>query len=220
MVDHHIQKRIISDLIICESARYAELKPSYIEGNVFTYHLQSLIRQKLIAKNNDGSYSLTNDGKLYGINSSLKAKELLEQAHPIILISVRDGSQWLLRKRLVQPMFGKVGFIHGEPKAGETIQQAGSRILNYRCGLQGQLQVKGSGFVYLQTDELPIAYSNFTLLEATNLEGNLIETDAHGENGWYENPDFSADDMIPSMQDLSEAIIAPGLFFLDKVYAA
>jgi hypothetical protein len=219
MVEHHIQKRIISDLVACESARYAQLKPSHIESNVFTYHLQSLIRQNLIAKHTDGSYSLTSDGKLYGINSSLKTKELLEQAHAIILISIRNGNSWLLRKRLVQPMFGKVGFMHGEPRAGETIQQAGARILKYRCGLQGQFEVKGSGFVYLQTDGMSVAYSNFTLLEATNVEGDLVETDAHGENIWHENPDFSADNMIPSMQDFSQAITAPGLFFLDKVYA-
>lgn len=218
MVGHYLQKRIIADLVECQTARYAELKPSHIEGNVFTYHLRSLIKQKLIVKNSDGTYSLTNEGKLYGINSSLKAKELLQQAHSVIFLSIHDKNRWLLRKRLVQPMFGKIGFMHGEPRPGETIEQAGERILQYRTGLSGNMQVKGSGYICLQENGVLVAYSGFTLLKVSQLSGELIANDAHGENTWYQDPDFTSQDMIPSMPDLVSAIERPGLFFLDKIY--
>lgn len=219
MVDHYLQKRIIADLVESEVARYAELKPGHIEGNVFTYHLHSLIKQKLITKNKDGSYSLTNEGKLFGINGSLKARELLEQAHAIVLLSIQDSEgRWLLRKRLVQPMYGKIGFIHGEPKAGETIEEAGAQTLERRTGLRGYMEVKGSGYICLQDTVGLVAYSSFTLLEVTGLKGELRTADPHGENTWFDNPDFASLDMIPSMVDLTNAVLAPGLFFLDKAY--
>jgi DNA-binding HxlR family transcriptional regulator len=56
MIDHHIQKQIIADLVECETARFADLKPANLDSNMFTYHLQSLIKQKLITKNDAGKY--------------------------------------------------------------------------------------------------------------------------------------------------------------------
>lgn len=218
MIEHHIQKQIITDLVECEFARYADLKPSNIEGNVFTYHLKNLITQKYIMKNDDGAYCLTNKGKLYGINSSIKSKDLLEQAHSIILLYIRNKDRWLLRKRLVQPMHGKIGFIHGEPISEETIEETGKRILLTRTGLEGDMTVKGSGYIMIQDDISMIAYSNFTLLEVNNLKGEMIKLDSHGENMWLENPDFNSSEMIPSMPDLVSAINSTGLFFMDKKY--
>lgn len=219
MVEHHLQKKIIAALVECETARYADLKPENIDGNTFTYHLRALTQQKLIVKNKDGKYALTNKGKLYGINSSVTKKDVLHQAHSIILLSIRDGNKWLLRKRLVQPMYGKIGFIHGEPEAGKTVFEAASETLKRRTKLSGEFAVKGSGFVSLQDRENElVAYSHFTLLEVTNLQGTLKASDSHGENRWLEKPDFASKDMIPSMGNITEQIKKPGVFFVDLNY--
>ncbi len=219
MIDHHIQKRVIRLLVENENARYSDLKPKNIEGNVFSYHLQNLIKRELIAKDSEGSYYLTSIGKLYGINSSTKNKDILSQAHSIILLSVKENNKWLLRKRLVQPMYGKIGFMHGEPMAGETIFESAKRILEYRCGLNGVFKVRGTGFICIKEREELVAYSNFTLLEGTDLTGVFYEKDSHGENTWYENPDFSSQEMIPSMLDMVSKIERPDMFFLDKTYS-
>lgn len=219
MVDHHIQKKIIADLVECETARFADLKPAHIDSNVFTYHLRSLMEQKLITKNEDGLYELTSQGKLYGINSSLRKHDLLSQAHSIILLSVRDeNDRWLLRRRLVQPLYGKVGFIHGEPLAGETVVETAARVLQTRTELQGEFVVKGSGYVCLRHNGDLVAYSHFTLLEANKVQGALRASDPHGENVWMTQPDFSGEDMIPSMQDIVNYVLKPGLFFVDLSY--
>ncbi len=217
MIEHHIQRKIISDLVESESLTYSRLKPANIEGNVFTYHLNNLIKQKLITKDK-GEYTLTNNGKLYGINGAVRPQNLLAQAHSIILLSIRDGDRWLVRKRLVQPLFGRVGFMHGEPEAGETISQAGDRILRYRTGLKGDMSVKGSGYVQIEDENGLVAYSHFTMLEVTNTSGVLQEKDNHGENLWLTRPDFNSVEMIPSMPDLARELQKPGLFFMDKKY--
>mgnify|MGYP000682743031 CR=1 FL=1 len=220
MIYHHLQKDILTRLIESEKARYADLKPVTVEGNVFTYHLRNLIREKLVIKNEDGTYSLTDKGKLYGVNNSLKSQDLLEQAHSIILLSVRNGDQWLLRKRLVQPLIGKTGFIHGEPRANETVVASGHRILKSRTGLEAdQLIVRGSGYIGMYNDQGGlVAYSAFTLLETMHVVGELLPSDSHGENIWFENPDFASPDMVPSMSDLVSKLSQPELFFLDATY--
>lgn len=218
MIEHHLQKKVIADLVECETARFADLKPNHIDSNVFTYHLQVLLKQKFITKTTEGTYELTNKGKLYGINSSLRKHDLLAQAHSIILLSVRDENRWLLRRRSVQPLYGKIGFIHGEPIAGETILAAANRILHKRTELKGALTVKGSGYVCLSDDKDLVSYSHFTLLEANNLQGTLKDSDAHGDNLWLQSPDFSSGEMIPSMQTLVEQITKSNLFFLDLSY--
>jgi predicted transcriptional regulator len=150
MIVHHIQKKIISDLVEARSARFTDLKPHAIDSNVFTYHIQSLTKLGMIEKYSNGVYQLTSKGMLYGINSSLEQKDILKQAHPVLLIVIRDGERWLLRKRTVQPMFGKLGFIHGEPRADETIEVSARRELLRRTGLTAGLSVKGFGFIMCQ----------------------------------------------------------------------
>jgi len=215
MIDHHIQKRIIVDLVECESARYADLKPKHIEGNVFTYHLHALVRQKFIEKGEDGRYSLTQKGKLYGINTSLKPQDFLEQAHSIILLCVRDGNRWLLRQRLAQPLYGKIGFIHGEPRPGETVYESAARILHTRTNLRSTFAVRGSGYIHLTLAGQTVAYSHFTVLEAGEVQGILRAQDTHGINEWLENPNFSAENMIPSMPTLVQHLQKDELFFVD-----
>lgn len=218
MIEHHLQKQIIATLVEAETARYADLKPKNVDGNTFTYHLHSLQKQKFVIKNEDGLYELTNKGKLYGINSSLKKAELFEQAHSIILLSIRDGDRWLLRKRLVQPLYDKIGFIHGEPIAGETILEAAARTLSRRTNLEGTFTVKGSGYICMKHNEELVAYSHFTLLEVSELKGDLKEADSHGENLWLDKPDFSSSGMIPSMPELVAELAKPGIFFVDLAY--
>ena len=218
MITHHIQKHIIATLVEHKSARYADIKPAQIEGNVFTYHLKYLLSQKLIQKNLHGRYELTDTGKLLGINASVRQKDVLRQAHAILLLGVCEGSSWLLRKRLVQPLYGKVGFIHGEPRPEERITDAARRILQSRTGLTGDATVKGAGFVGICEGEKLVTYVNFTYVSMTHIQGDLIAQDKHGENAWYQNPDFAAPIIIPSMSDIVSAAKGGDTFFIDTKY--
>lgn len=222
MPSHHIQKTILQKLVESNQARFSELRPKKIDGNIFTYHLKALIKQKLVQKNADGSYCLTNEGKLAGIHNSTSKAVKLAQAHSIILISAEDNGKWLLRKRLVQPMFGKIGFMHGEPQADESVWDCATRILKYRTDLTAEFRVRGSGFITLTNKGKLESYSNFTLLSAHNLKGDLRPKDHHGENFWLDNPDFTNTDMIPSMAALTQLLHANNdqIFFADLEFDA
>jgi hypothetical protein len=219
MLEHHLQKQIIATLVSKDSARFSELRPEHTDSNVFTYHLNALVAHGFVSKDSEGNYRLTNSGKLLGVNVSEKAGAMLEQAHSILLLVVRQGNKWLLRRRLVQPMRGKYGFIHGEPRAGQKIAEAATAILEERTGLTASFIVRGSGFISSWENVALESYTHFVLLEAGELSGELCESDEYGENIWLSAPDFTADTMIPSMEALTDQLqSSENLFFVDLKY--
>lgn len=207
MVEHHIQRDILYKLVTSPTARFAELKPKDIDGNIFTYHLRQLIKNKYVEKSEDGSYHLTSLGKNIGINIRLKSKELLEQAHSIFLLIIRnEKGEWLLRKRLAHPMYGKYGFVHGEPEARKSIYEAANDALGQRTGLSAEFKPIGHGYITFLLDDEVESFTHCTFLEAYNLSGELIPVTGNGENTWLPEPDFASEDMIPSMTDIVEAL--------------
>lgn len=203
---HHIQKDIILKLAHKQQARFADLKPPHLDSNVFTYHLKQLVAAKLIAKTDDNCYHLTQKGKLAGINIRLDAKAELEQAHSVIYLAMRNPKgQWLLRRRLVHPAYGKVGFMHGEPSASETIHESANKLLMLRAGLEADFKVRGSGYLTLFRGDDLESFSHFTLLYADVPEMELTSPGESGQNIWYSG-DFTEPEMFPNMPKLISLI--------------
>lgn len=220
MIEHHLQKEILHKLVTAPTARFADLRPKNIDGNLFTYHLQQLIKQKYIVKNEDGSYALTPTGKAAGVNIQLSARDVLEQAHSIILLAVRDTKgAWLLRRRLAHPTYGQIGFIHGEPLATEPLATTATATLARRTGLTADFTVAGDGYIRIFQGEDLESFTHFTLLTANIEHAEPHERDETGENLWLADPDFSGSDMIISMHDLVQQLeTKPGGFFVDLTY--
>lgn len=219
MLDHHIQKHILDQLVHVPAARFADLKPNDMDGNVFTYHLQQLTKAGLIEKTDDGLYCLTAAGKAEGISGGLSRAELRQQAHAILLLCIRDTEgRWLLRKRTVHPMYGRIGFLHGEPKAGESVIETAEQRLKQKTGLSADFSIAGSGFVTIYSGEDLESYTQFTLLRGELTSGELIEMDQTGQNMWVENPDFSEGVYIPSMGSLVPLMDKETPFFVELTY--
>ena len=217
MITHHLQKQILHHLVTVPCAHFSELKPDDVEGNIFTYHLQQLIKQKYIVKQDDGTYCLTPDGKAVGINVKLSAREALQQAHSVLFMALKTKDGWLVRKRLAHPMFGKVGFVHGEPLATESITTTASKIFAAKTGLIVDFTVAGSGYVRLLKDEALESFTHFTLLYAKSFAGSLaekVEKHPNGQNYWLKAIDTQDSDLIPGMEALCAKLeSSDGLFF-------
>lgn len=214
MLGHHIQRDILYKLVTSPSAKFGELRPKNIDSNIFTYHLHQLITQKLVLKRPDGSYGLTAAGKAVGTTLDFSAQELLEQAHSVLLIVARnDKGEWLLRRRLAHPVYGKLGFVHSEPHAHETLEQSANRGLKNRTGLTADYQPIGAGYVKIYKDDALESFTHFTALEASNFKGKFLEKVGNGQNLWLAEPDFNSPDMIPSMADIVQQINSDQVFF-------
>lgn len=219
MHEHHIQKQILLSLVLGDGLRFADLKPPDIDSNVFTYHLKQLIKEKLVIKQEDGLYQLTPLGRVGGINIHLSKKQLLEQAHSIILMCLRtkqDG--WLLRKRIAQPMYGRVGFVHAEPIAEEPALETATRCFEERTGLSAVFRPAGSGYVRLLHSNDLESFTHYTLFTADKYTGDFIKIRRNGENYWDKKPDFQDPSMIPSMPDLVKLLEKDVLFYADLNY--
>jgi len=220
VIEHHLQKKILHTLVLHERARFADLKPHDMDSNMFTYHLQQLMKQQYVAKDEDGWYELTPSGKAEGVNITLPATTKWQQAHAILLLAVRDQSgAWLLRRRLAQPTYGLSGFIHGEPVASEAATETAAAILERRTGVAASFTPAGSGYIRIFQNGALESFTAFTLLAATIEQQEVKAQDETGENFWYEGSDFTAVDMLPSMANLVEQLeSASGHFYADLRY--
>ncbi|HET8884347.1 MAG TPA: hypothetical protein VFM68_02655 [Candidatus Saccharimonadales bacterium] len=210
---HHIQRTILDALATSHSLRFGELKPNDLDGNIFTYHLKQLVTDKYVAKQNDGSYTLLPRGKEYIVH---RYENPLLQAHSIFLTAVRRGDEWLMRERLVQPLIGMAGFIHGEPIAGEPVLQTATRRLKEKTGLDIPLSYHSSGLICISKDNTIESYSHALLLTGTTEQGMLITNDATGRNFW--SSDLDASDVLPSCRDLATKIITDDMTPFDLAY--
>lgn len=220
MLVHHLQKQILHSLVRSKTARFAELRPKNIDSNLATYHLQQLIKQNLVRKRHDGSYELTSNGKIVGTTVTLTKKDQLLQAHSVVLLAIRDkNGAWLLRERLVQPMYGWSGFIHGEPVATDSsIPTSAKRILHEKTGLTAKFQPIGSGYIRLYNNAALLSYIHFTILGTKITHTDALQDTQSGRNFWY-GGNFRGNNMLPSMPDLVALITTESKhFFFDSTY--
>jgi len=218
MLTHHIQQQILRKLVEGKT-HFAELKPTAVESNHFNYHLHQLIGQKYIEKTADG-YQLTSRGKLEGIHLNQKITERDSEAHTVLLLAVRNAAgAWLVRRRTVEPNRGLIGFVHGEPFAGEPVSHTAQTRLLAKTGLTAEFTVRASGMLTMYKDEVLESFSHCILLTADNPGGELIAADATGENYWLSAPDFRAAEFIPSMPLLADIVTGKSsASFFDETY--
>jgi hypothetical protein len=196
---HHIQKAILDTLATSQSSRYSDLKPKDMDGNIFSYHLKSLTSDHYVDKNEDGLYALSQKGKNYIVH---RHENTLLHAHSIFLIAIKRGDEWLMRERLVQPLLGMSGFIHGEPIANEPILETAARRLHEKTGLCLTLSVHGSGLISILRDGDVESFSHAIILTAETNDDMTIYEDQTGRNYWLATTELRAATILPSCIDI------------------
>jgi hypothetical protein len=201
---HHIQRSTLDRLATAQTLRYGELKPQSLDGNVFGYHLKALLRDKYIIRLGTGDYSLTQKGKDYIVH---RYENPLLQAHSIFLIALRRGDEWLMRERLVQPLIGMTGFIHGEPLAGETAVETAMQRLTEKTGIVAELRVHSSGLIRIADGDNMESFSHaLVLIGETDAELQITE-DTTGRNFWLPTSALRGGSVLPSSADIADRII-------------
>ena len=199
---HHIRKSILDKLATAQSMRYAELKPPNLDGNVFTYHLKGLISEKFVLKNDFGEYSLTQAGKDYIVH---RYEESALSAHSIFLIVLQNESNYLLRRRKVQPLIEYAGFMHGEPKAGENVLVSAKKRLCAKTGIENvKLSIAGSALISQYINSELQSFSSAIIIYGKTNKNIKIESDSTGINFWSSLG--STEKLLPSCNDIIKMI--------------
>jgi len=221
MLDHHLQRDIVYQLAFADSLRFSELKPDGIESKLFTYHLKKVLAADFVIKNDDGTYSLTPEGRRIGVGAFRQHHMGTDRAYSILLLIIRkaDGS-WLLNRRNTHPLIDKVGFVHATPIATIDAPKRAEQECARLTGLDATFNVVGNGYLRMfEGDELE-SFTHFTLLACDDAKGDLQQNSEFAEFYWDTEPDFTASDMLPSMPTLydlyknPEATFAEGSFQL------
>lgn len=188
-----------------------------MESNAFNYHLKEIIKEGFVIKDKSGNYTLTRLGMRLGLNAHLSLAERLSLSHAVIFMTVFDRSKgWLVRRRTAHPMFGRIGFVHGDPLANETVLESATRCFEKATGLKSDFRPRGFGYAKFFADGELESYNNFSVFSSENYTGDLIEGNDIGENIWMSEKELLAEpNVFSNMKPILEAMKHDDLFFLD-----
>lgn len=220
MLDHHIQKNIVYNLALTESARFSDLKPDTVENKLFDYHLKKVMAEGLVAKNDIGEYTLTPKGRRVGKDAIKHSDQLIDRAYSVLFLAIRrksDGA-WLLCKRKTHPLLGKIGFMNAQPSLAELVEVTAHYEALKKTSLDCTFTVRGSGYLRMYDEDNLESFTHFTLLESTDAEGELKKLDELAEYYWETDLDFTNPDMLPSIEYFVDKLSQPGLFFLEEEF--
>jgi 8-oxo-dGTP pyrophosphatase MutT (NUDIX family) len=220
MLDHHIQRTIVYQLAFATSLRFGELKPDDIDNKLFTYHLKKVVAAGYVAKNDDGLYQLTAEGRRMGKGVLKKESRLIDRAYSTLLLAIRrksDGA-WLLYTRHTHPMIGLTGFMHAQPTATTNITETAALECKQKTGLDGAFRVHGHGYFRVYHDDQLESFTHFTLLVCDDAAGELSQNSELADYHWELQPDFSAPHMLPNMQVLHDMYTGPVDAFTEHTF--
>lgn len=220
MLDHHIQRTIVYKLAFAPSLRFGELKPDEIDNKLFTYHLKKVMAAGYVAKNEEGLYVLTSEGRRIGVGALKSEHRLIDRAYSTLLLAIRrksDGA-WLLYKRNTHPMIDLAGFMHAQPITDESIVDTARRECREKTGLDGEFSVHGHGYFRVYDNEQLESFTHFTLLVCNDIQGELSQNSELADYYWDLAPDFSAPHMLPNMQTLHDMYEGPAGAFAERTF--
>lgn len=188
---HWIAREILKKLAFTDGARYGELKPDGVEGNLFQYHARGLEREGLIARGSEG-YSLTEAGRRHVGDLSL-AGGMKRRVLPGVMMVVvaRDMSgQWLLFRWRRWPWRGLVGLVGGRHTAGRPAVEVAAEQLRNKTGYEAEPRFVGLMSV-IGTD----SHILMEVFEAVNLRGEHGSDGLTGISFWGNPAEFG--DTVP-----------------------
>lgn len=201
---HKDQKNIIRNLIYSPSLSFAKLNSSNISSDRFNFHLKQLIKSGYVLKQDNGLYTLTEQGKEVSLRVDGLSKEVSKQGViGVVVLPVRDkkgNKEYLIQKRLKSPFYGVYGFVSGKVDMCEYVNRCAKRELKEETGLYGGalrfLGIHHSIKGYKKTH--PIIDHYFYLFRVDNPTGRIIDT-KEGSNVWLSDSEIK--DLKPTFPD-------------------
>lgn len=151
-INHHIQKHIIDVLMFHEVARFRDLRPPRTDTNLFTYHLNALVKAGMAAKV-DGGYSLSLLGLSYVDRVSSEKMTIRTQPKIITMLLIQNSDgDLLLHKRDKQPYINEWTLPYGKLHIDDpTLEIAAKREAKEKLGLEDQ-EVVHAGDCYIRVN--------------------------------------------------------------------
>ena len=179
-VNHHIQKHIIDVLMYTPVARFRDLRPERVDTNLFTYHLNALVKSGMVDKVK-GGYVLSTNGLSYVDRVSSENKTIRTQPKIISMLVIQnEEGDILLQRRTKQPYIDTwtlpYGKLHVED---QSVLVAAQREAFDKLGLENpELEHAGDCYIRVSVDGVLLsttlahvfrAYREYEIQEGSNL---------------------------------------------------
>jgi len=178
-----IKEKIFSHLIHYPKSTFSDLYDSNKDfpSNEFTYHLNKLIEEGYIEKDENKKYSLTIKGK--NLESDLDGKTGKQRKKPflaLLLVARRDG-EYLIYHRLKEPYYDFYGFPGAKIDFFEEVLDAAKRELLEETNLTGDGKIIAISNVRTKENDEELSHFVQFVVLFDNPEGELIENSIEGE---------------------------------------
>ncbi|MBC7564896.1 NUDIX hydrolase [Candidatus Saccharibacteria bacterium] len=149
-VSHYIQKYIIDVLMYVQVARFRDLRPLKTDTNLFTYHLNSLVKNGIVVKV-EGGYSLSLLGLSYVDRVSAENKVIRTQPKIITMLLIQNSEgDMLLQRRSKQPYINAWTLPYGKLHIDDpSVITAAKREAKEKLGLDNQ-EMRHIGDCYIR----------------------------------------------------------------------
>ncbi|MFC1720690.1 NUDIX hydrolase [Patescibacteria group bacterium] len=199
---HDLQKHILKKLTLLGKARYRDLKPKSVEGNMFMYHLKKIISSGYISKQT-GAYVLSAKGKQYVDRVTLKSfDERIQPKIVTLLVLTNKKGEYLIYKRKRQPLINQFGFPYGKIHLEERIQESAGRELKEKVGLTGVLKHRGDIYLHISDEEKLITHMLCHIFVGKNIVGKFIEDSSIGTCSWMSTNDMKQRKLMPGVAQI------------------
>jgi 8-oxo-dGTP pyrophosphatase MutT (NUDIX family) len=232
---HPIQLSIIEVLRVApEGLRYARMRPEGIENDLYNYHLQYLLKQKLVEKHAD-KYTLSDGGKRYlmelnPLNEHGESNRFKMASLCLVTRKTTKGTEVLYQQRVRQPFAGEWGLIGGGIHRGEPAIQAASRRLREEAGLFAEFRLAGL-MRKIKFDKEGELYGDilFHVCVADKYTGELVAENNYGKQRWIPHEEAIKYELTSTIGSKRFAGMIPelisdkskdlSLFYLEEFYS-
>lgn len=212
-VTHHIQKHILDVLMYQKVTRFRDLRPPKTDTNLFTYHLNSLVKVGMVEKV-EGGYALSTVGLSYVDRVSTEKKTIRTQPKIITMLVVQNSEgDVLLQRRTKQPYIDTWTLPYGKLHVEDmSVTEAAQREAFEKLGLVSQV-VEHAGDCYIRV------YANGTLLSTTlahvfRFYKDDIETTA--DMVWARPHKLRDFDLAPAVEEVMARTFFKDAFYFEE----
>lgn len=218
---HEFQISILRELLFKPGSRFRDLKKVDVTNDHFTFHVNHLIKEGLIIKQN-GKYSLTDQGKEFANRMDTDALKLERQAKLAIAIhAVRKNkgvTEYLVHRRLKEPFYGWYGSHSGKVRWGENPLECAQREFLEETGLTGEFTLKGIvHYHHFHKDGRLLEDKYFWVFRVEDTKGDFKEKVPEGENIWMTEKEYrKLKNVFATFDEIIDVINGKKLVYIDR----
>lgn len=212
LIDHRIQKHILSYLMEHKVARFRDMRPPKTDTNLYSYHLKILLKQGYVIKTEEG-YSLGTKGAVYVDRVTSATVKLRPQPKIITMLVIQnDEGGVLMFEKKRQPFIGlwtlPYGKVHNEDL---SVDDAAKREIQEKLGGMDIPNLRHVGDTYIHVmNEDSVAISTMIHIFYGTTNDQLTLDTLH----WVHPLDITDEKSTPGVFEVVQfALISKSYFF-------